>query len=197
MKIIIATQNNHKVEEIKNIAKLYGCNDIEFLPIDKNLNFAPIEDGKTFEENSLIKAKEANRLTGEYTLADDSGLCVEALDGEPGIHSARYADTPQARIDKLLDAIKNSKNRSAKFVCAMTLINPEGEIEFSTRGECFGTISKTQSGKNGFGYDPVFVVKGTGKTMAEMSEDDKNRISHRSLALQEVLNQLKTSEISG
>ncbi len=192
MKIIIATQNNHKVEEIRNIAKLYGRDDIEFLPIDKSLNFAPIEDGKTFEENSLIKAKEANRLTGEYTLADDSGLCVEVLNGEPGIHSARYADTAQARIDKLLDAIKDAKNRSAKFVCAMTLINPEGEIELSARGECFGTISKTQSGKNGFGYDPIFVVKGTGKTMAEMSEDDKNRISHRSRALQEILKQLKT-----
>lgn len=195
MRIIIATQNPHKVEEIKEIAKLFEVRDIEFLPIDKSLNFDPVEDGKTFEENSYIKAKEANRLTGEYTLADDSGLCVEALNGKPGIHSARYADTPQKRIDKLLDAIKNSKNRNAKFVCAMTLINPQGDIEFSSRGECSGSITETQSGKNGFGYDPVFLVKGTDKTMAEMTEEEKNIISHRSLALQKVLSYLKTCKI--
>lgn len=193
MKIIIATQNPHKVEEIKEIANLYGYNNIEFLPIDKSLNFDPIEDGKTFEENSLIKAREANKLTGEYTLADDSGLCVEALNGEPGIHSARYADTPQARIDKLLDAIKTASKRNAKFVCAMTLINPQGEIECLSKGECHGEISTNQSGINGFGYDPVFIVKGTDKTMAEMSEEEKNKISHRSLALQKILQQVKIS----
>ena len=113
MKIIIATQNPHKVEEIKEIAKLYNISGIEFLPIDKSLNFNPVEDGETFEENSIIKAKEANRLTKEFTLADDSGLCVEALNGAPGIHSARYADTAQKRIDKLLDAIKGQTNRNA------------------------------------------------------------------------------------
>lgn len=195
MRIIIATENAHKVEEIKEIAKLFGVQDIEFLPIDKSLNFVPVEDGKTFEENSYIKAKEANLLTGEYTLADDSGLCVETLNGEPGIYSARYAETPQKRIDKLLDAIKNSSNRDAKFVCAMTLINPEGDIEFTSRGECFGSIAETQSGKNGFGYDPIFLVKGTNKTMAEMTEEEKNKISHRSLALQKVLSYLKTCKI--
>lgn len=190
MKIIIATQNPHKVEEIREIANIFNCKNVEFLPIDKSLNFDPIEDGKTFEENSLIKAKEANRLTGEYVLADDSGLCVEALNGEPGIHSARYADTPQARIDKLLENMKNTQNRDAKFVCAMTLINNKGEVEFTTKGECLGEIAETQFGANGFGYDPVFIVKGTGKTMAEMSEEEKNRISHRSLALQKVLSHL-------
>ena len=196
MKIIIATQNPHKIEEIKEIANLFGYKNFEFLPIDKSLNFDPIEDGESFEENSLIKAKEANRLTGEYTLADDSGLCVEALNGAPGIHSARYADTPQARIDKLLDALKFVENRNAKFVCAMTLINPKGEIEFSTKGECLGEIAKTQFGINGFGYDPVFKVKNTNKTMAEMSDDEKNKISHRSLALQKVLAHLDDIYIS-
>ncbi len=190
MKIIIATQNPHKVEEIKEIAKLYNGEDIEFLPIDKSLNFDPIEDGETFEANSLIKAKEANRLTGEYTLADDSGLCVEALNGAPGIHSARYAETPQKRIDKLLDAIKTTPNRKAKFVCALTLVNPKGEVEFTTRGECNGEIAQTQSGTHGFGYDPVFVVENSGKTMADMSEEDKNRISHRSRAIQKLLEYL-------
>lgn len=186
MKIIIATQNPHKVEEIRDIANLFNIHGIGFCPIDKSLNFNPVEDGKTFEENSIIKAKEANRLTKEYTLADDSGLCVEALNGAPGIHSARYADTAQKRIDKLLDAIKNETYRKAKFVCAMTLINPRGEIIFKATGECKGKIALSQSGTHGFGYDPVFLVDGTDKTMADMTEAEKNRISHRSLALQQV-----------
>ena len=191
MKIIIATQNPHKVEEIKEIAKLFNFTGAEFLPIDNSLNFDQVENGATFEENSYIKAKEANRLTGEYTLADDSGLCVNALDGAPGIHSARYAKTPEKRIEKLLEALKNSQDRSAKFVCSMTLINPDGEIVFISRGECLGKIALTRSGVNGFGYDPVFIVDGTEKTMAEMTEDEKNAISHRSLALQKVFDYLK------
>lgn len=191
MRIIIATQNPHKVEEINEIAKLYKIKGIEFLPISKSLKFDPIENGKTFEENSLIKAKEANRLTKEYTLADDSGLCAEALDGAPGIHSARYAETPQKRIDKLLDALKNTQNRKAKFVCAMTLINPEGEVILKTKGECKGSIAYTQSGTHGFGYDPVFIVENTDKTMADMTEEEKNRISHRSLALQKVFSYIQ------
>ena len=190
MKIIIATQNPHKVEEIREIAKLFGYTNFDFQPIDKNLNFAPIEDGETFEANSLIKAKEANRLTKSYTLADDSGLCVDFLDGAPGIYSARYAETPQKRIDKLLEALKSAINRKAKFVCALTLINPSGEIEFSTRGECLGEISKTQSGGNGFGYDPIFLVGDSRKTMADLSEAEKNRLSHRSLAIQKLLRYL-------
>ena len=191
MKIIIATQNPHKVEEIKEIAKLFNIEGIEFLPIDKTLNFNPIENGKTFEENSIIKALEANKLIKEYTLADDSGLCVEALNGAPGIHSARYADTPQKRIDKLLTNLQNTKNRKAKFICAMTLINPNGEIIFKTTGECKGEIAHTQSGANGFGYDPIFIVEQTNKTMADMTEDEKNKISHRSLALQKVFEYIK------
>lgn len=191
MKIIVATGNPHKTEEIKQIAEIYGFSEFEFLPIPKELNFDPIENGKTFEENSLIKAQEANRLTGEITLADDSGLCVEALAGAPGIHSARYADTPQKRIDKLLNAMKNAPQRSAKFVCAMTLLDKDGSILFTDRGECFGEIAKNQSGSHGFGYDPIFIVKDTKKTMAEMNEEEKNRISHRSLALQKVFAYLK------
>ncbi len=185
MKITFATGNPHKLQEIKEIA---GDTIFEFvLPPE---GFDPIENGTTFEENSLIKAREAARLSGMISLADDSGLCVEALNGEPGIHSARYAETPQKRIDKLLDAIINSDNRKAKFVCAMTLVSPSGEILFQTRGECNGEIARKQFGTNGFGYDPVFIVEGTNKTMAEMSENDKNLISHRGKALQKVLNYL-------
>lgn len=193
MKIIIATQNPHKLEEIREIARLFGVSGVDFEAIDSSLDFDPVEDGKTFEENSLIKAKEANRLTHAYTLADDSGLCVDALGGAPGIHSARYAETPQKRIDKLLDALKGETNRKAKFVCAITLINPSGEVEFTARGECKGEIALSQSGTRGFGYDPVFLVDGTSKTMADMSEDEKNKISHRSLAMQKLFEYIKES----
>ncbi len=188
MKIVFATGNAHKLKEIQEIAKDTG---IEFiLPGD---GFNPIENGETFEENSLIKAKEAARVSGKISLADDSGLCVDALKGAPGIHSARYAETPQARIDKLLNAIKGKTLRNAKFVCAMTLVDENGNILFQTRGECLGKIAEKQSGINGFGYDPIFLTKDTDYklTMAEMSEEEKNQISHRGRALRKVLEYLQ------
>ena len=189
MKIVFATGNAHKLKEIQEIAKDTG---IEFiLPGD---GFNPIENGETFEENSLIKAKEAARVSRKISLADDSGLCVDALNGAPGIHSARYAETPQERIDKLLNAINGKTVRSAKFVCAMTLVDKNGNILFQTRGECFGEIAEKQSGINGFGYDPIFLTKNTDYklTMAEMSEEEKNQISHRGRALRDVLKFLET-----
>ena len=130
------------------------------------------------------------------SLADDSGLCVEALNGAPGIYSARYADSPQERIDKLLSVLKDTDNRNAKFVCAMTLVDKNGNILFQTRGECFGQIAYKQSGVNGFGYDPVFLTKDTDykQTMAEMSEEEKNKISHRGRALRKVLEFLNTKK---
>ena len=191
MKIVFATSNEHKLKELNGIVKSFGItNDIEFiLPPE---GFDPVEDGKTFEENSYIKAKEANRLTGMISLADDSGLCVESLNGAPGIYSARYADTPQARIDKLLKAVEPFDNRRAKFVCAMTLVGKNGEILFKTTGECLGEISREQCGSGGFGYDPIFLVNGKdGLTMAELSEIEKNQISHRGHALISVLNFIK------
>ena len=139
--IVFATGNSHKLQEINEIAKGTG---IEFvLPPD---SFNPNENGTTFEENSLIKAQEASRLSKMISLADDSGLCVEALNGAPGIYSARYADSPQERIDKLLSVLKDTDNRNAKFVCAMTLVDKNGNILFQTRGECFGQIAYKQIG---------------------------------------------------
>ena len=182
MKIVFATGNPHKLKEIKEIA---GDTDIEFvLPAE---GFNPVENGETFEENSLIKAKEAARVSKMISLADDSGLCVEALNGAPGIHSARYADTPQARIDKLLNAVKPYENRKAEFVCAMTLVDENGNLLHSATGICKGEIAKEQSGNGGFGYDPIFIVDGKNKTMAELSNVEKNEISHRGRALRKIL----------
>lgn len=186
MKIVFATSNPHKLQELQKITETFGVKDIEFILPPKG--FDPIEDGKTFEENSLIKAKEASRLTGMPALADDSGLCVDVLDGAPGIYSARYADTPQARIDKLLKVLDGKENRRAKFVCAMTLVGERGEVLYSVKGECFGKIAHSQAGSGGFGYDPIFLVDDKdGKTMAELSAEDKNLISHRGQALRHVL----------
>lgn len=182
MKIVFATGNPNKLKEIQEIA---GDTDIEFISPAEGFN--PVENGKTFEENSYIKAKEAARVSKMMSLADDSGLCVEALNGAPGLYSARYADTSQARINKLLKELEPHKNRNAKFVCAMTLVDENGEIIFQTTGECQGKIAYKQAGTGGFGYDPVFLVENTPKTMAEMSEEEKNEISHRGRALRKVI----------
>ena len=182
IKIVFATGNPHKLQEVNEIAKGSG---IEFiLPPD---NFNPVEDGKTFEENSLIKAKEASNVSGKISLADDSGLCVEFLNGQPGIHSARYDSTPQKRIDKLLKNMADTDNRKAKFVCVMTLTDKDGNFLHQVIGECRGQIAKKQSGLNGFGYDPIFLVDGYNITMAEMSEELKNKISHRANALSKMI----------
>ena len=182
MKIVLASSNEHKVKEINEISLGEG---IEFILPPPG--FDPIEDGDTFEENSLIKAKEAWKLTKTWTLADDSGLCIDSLCGKPGIHSARYAETPQKRIERVLKEMDGIENRNAHFACCMTLINPEGNVEFSCTGVCEGSITFEARGKNGFGYDPIFLVENSSKTMAELSDDEKNHVSHRFRALREVL----------
>ena len=187
MKIVLASSNEHKVKEINAIVDGLG---VEFMLPPKG--FDPIEDGETFEENSLIKAKAAWELGKTWTLADDSGLCIDALNGAPGIHSARYAETPQARIDRVLNEMQGVANRSARFKCCMTLLNPEGKVVFAYTGVCEGSIIEGQRGVNGFGYDPIFLVDGTNRTMAELSEEEKNEISHRGRALKEVIKYLKT-----
>lgn len=214
MKIVLASSNEHKVKEINAIVQKshserseesqgYGDSSVDNQPQNDSIiefilppkGFDPIEDGETFEENSLIKAQEAWKLGKTWTLADDSGLCIDALDGAPGIHSARYAETPQKRIDRVLNEMKGVENRTARFKCCMTLLNPQGEIALSYTGICEGSIIREQRGINGFGYDPIFLVAGTDKTMAELSEEEKNEISHRGKALKEVLKYLSNIRI--
>ena len=185
MEIVLASSNKHKVQEINDIVSGTG---IKFmLPPE---GFDPDETGKTFEENSYIKAIEAWKLSKTWTLADDSGLCIDALDGKPGIYSARYAETPQLRIERVLKEMDGIENRNAHFTCAMTLINPEGKIAFKYQGICEGSITNEPYGINGFGYDPIFRLKGRKETMAELSEEEKNKVSHRSVALNAVLDYL-------
>lgn len=182
MKIVFATSNPHKLHELNEICAGSG---IEF--VSPNEGFAPVENGSTFQENSLIKAKEAFRVSKTYCLADDSGLCVDALNGAPGLYSARYAGTQDEKIEKLLGELKGIEDRKAKFVCCVTLLDNKGEMIFQTIGECQGSIVKERKGINGFGYDPIFKPDNYDCTIAELSEEEKNKISHRGNALKNFL----------
>ena len=192
MKIVLGSSNPHKVKEINEIvASVSNGNKIEFiLPPD---GFDPDETGTTFAENSLIKAKAAWELSHNWSLADDSGLCIDALGGNPGIYSARYAETAQKRIERVLRELNGVENRNANFICCMTLINPQGEVVLACEGICEGKIINEAKGANGFGYDPIFLPNGYNKTIAELPEDEKNRISHRSKALIKVIEFLKAN----
>lgn len=184
IKIVIATSNPHKLQEINEIN---SNQNIEFEVI--NGNFDPVENGKTFAENARIKAKEAAKITKTYCLADDSGLCVDFLNGNPGIYSARYAQTPALRIEKLLKNMQSTtaSQRKAHFTCYMVLVDSSGNILHEEEGKVFGHIANATKGQNGFGYDPVFYLEEYGKTMAELPEEEKNRISHRANALKPML----------
>ena len=190
MKITLATGNAHKVEEINLIAKNFG---IEFVLPEGE--FDPVEDGTTFLENAYCKALCASKSgKTELYLADDSGLCVDALNGAPGLKSARYAPTADERIDKLLKAlegVKDNGDRTAHFTCAMVIVNKKGEVLFEVQKDCNGRIMKERKGKGGFGYDPVFFVNSENKGMAELTADEKARVSHRAQSLNCVLRWLK------
>lgn len=188
MKITLATSNPHKVIEINLIAQSF---DVEFVLPEGDFN--PVEDSDNFLGNAKCKVLEAVKSGNtELYLADDSGLCVDALNGEPGIYSARYAETPDKRIDKLLKNLEGVKDRNAKFICAMVVADKEGKILFETQGRCDGYIMQERRGTNGFGYDPVFYVNKYQKGMAELLPEEKALVSHRSIALNNVLNWLKS-----
>lgn len=187
MRIIAATQNKHKIEEIQAITREFNMEVIskgEVCIPDIEI----VENGKTFEENSEKKAREIMMLSGETTIADDSGLMVDALGGEPGVISARFAgeDGNDAKNnEKLLSLLSEvePENRTARFVSVITLMYNDGK-KIVARGECEGHILYKERGSNGFGYDPLFVPLGYDKTFAELSAGEKNKISHRAIALQ-------------
>ena len=187
MTVVAATQNRHKIEEIEAITKEFDINIISRQEAGVP-DIEIVEDGTTFEENSYKKAFEIMKLTGMPSVADDSGLAVDALDGAPGIYSARFSGLDgddKANNRKLLELLKDvtMEKRTARFVSVITLIFPDGKT-IVCRGECEGHIMFEESGSNGFGYDPVFYVPEQGKTFAELSPEEKNAISHRARALQ-------------
>ena len=186
MKVILASKNKHKLEEISKITEKFGFELI--LQAQLGVDIDVEETGTTFEENSLIKAEAVMKATGMAAMADDSGICVEALNGEPGVYSARYGFDETlddwGRLQLLLknmEAVPDGK-RQAKFVCVITMVTPEGET-IQARGEIHGELLREPHGENGFGYDPIFYYPPFGMTTAEMSSEDKNQVSHRANAL--------------
>ena len=194
MKVVLASQNKHKLEEISKITAKF---DMELvLQSDLGVQIDVEETGTTFEEHSLLKAKAVMEATGLPALADDSGIAVDALNGEPGVYSARYGgDESLDDWGRLLLLLKNTEHvpdgqRQAKFVSVITMVTPEGRV-IQARGEIHGELTREARGENGFGYDPIFYYPPLGKTTAELSPEEKNQVSHRAKALKIFYEKLK------
>ncbi|MBO7303628.1 MAG: RdgB/HAM1 family non-canonical purine NTP pyrophosphatase [Clostridia bacterium] len=181
MKLIIASNNQHKILEIKNIL---GDRFSEIISLkEANISHEVVEDGNTFMENAYKKAKEISDMCGVAALADDSGICVDALGGAPGIYSARFSGgSDDDNNALLLEKLRGVSNRGAHYTCAMSLVFPDGKEIFS-EGYMYGDITEAPVGDGGFGYDPLFIPTGESRTVAEMSAEEKNAISHRANAL--------------
>ena len=188
--IVLATTNKGKTREIKELLKDF--------PIDiKNLDdFGPIpeviEDGKTFDDNAYKKASFTAKVLGHPAMADDSGLCVEALDGAPGVYSARYAGenaSDEDNVNKMLADLEGKENRNAAFQCVISIAVPTGAA-LTYEGECKGIITKEPVGNNGFGYDPLFFYPELNKTFAQLTIEEKGQVSHRGKALKEITNEM-------
>jgi XTP/dITP diphosphohydrolase len=192
-KIVLGTKNKGKLSEFK---ALLADEDITFFSWrDYDYSFSVIEDGKTFWENALKKAELTARITNEVSIADDSGLEVQYLNQCPGIFSARYAGPNASDEENNLKVLKKLENvplieRGARFVCALVIYSPDGKWDW-VEGECKGLIIDSFRGENGFGYDPLFLVPDLGKTFAELGQEEKNRISHRTRAVEKLRPLLK------
>jgi XTP/dITP diphosphohydrolase len=184
--LVVATGNPGKVKEMQ--AYLEGLPwELTLKPKDLEVD----ETGQTFAENACLKASQVAQATRQWAIADDSGLAVAALNGAPGIYSARYAETDAACIDRLLRELGDTTDRNAQFVCAIAVAQPDGAIVLQAEGTCPGTILHARRGDGGFGYDPVFFVPKYNLTFAEMPAELKNTISHRGQAFEVLLPQLQ------
>ena len=194
MKVVLASHNPHKLKEISKITEKFGFELV--LQSDLGVDIDVEETGSTFEENSFQKAEAVMKATGLPALADDSGIAVDALNGEPGIYSARYGfDETLDDWGRMMLLLKNTKHvpdgqRQAQFVCVITFITPEGQT-IQARGEIHGELTREPRGENGFGYDPIFYYPPFGKTTAEVSPEEKNAVSHRGVALQKFYEKMK------
>ena len=193
-KLILATSNKDKAREIAEI--LDGTPFVVTTMKEEGFDPDIVEDGKTFEENALIKARAVHALAeGAYVMADDSGLCIDALDGAPGIYSARFCgedSTYPEKFAKIFEMLKDvpEEKRTAKFVCSIAVVRPDGS-EFTVRGEVCGVLHEKPMSDGGFGYDPIFYVPEFGMTTAQMTKDQKNSISHRGKASRAMAEKLK------
>ncbi|MBQ8380581.1 MAG: RdgB/HAM1 family non-canonical purine NTP pyrophosphatase [Clostridia bacterium] len=193
MKLLIASNNKHKIKEIKAIL---GEKFEEILSIgEAGIDHETVEDGNTFMENAEKKAREIAKISGFASLADDSGICVDHLGGAPGIYSARFAGESgghaddEANNDLLLKKLEGVKDRAAHYTCAMVIAYPDGRV-VSAEGYMYGEILTERHGTGGFGYDPIFKPEGYSVSVGEISDEEKNKISHRSKALAALLAKL-------
>ena len=189
MKLVLATKNAGKVVEFRRILEELGATDLEVVGLDAFPEISDIEEtGKTFEENSLLKARTISKLTGLPALADDSGICVDALDGAPGLYSARYSGNGDtANNQKLLDALRDvpDAKRTAYFICVAAFVRPDG-FEKVEEGRFYGKIMHEVVGSGGFGYDPLFQPDGLNCSSAQLTAEEKDAISHRGKAMRAI-----------
>ncbi|WP_243291271.1 XTP/dITP diphosphatase [Bacillus sp. FJAT-47783] len=188
--IVIATKNAGKVREFKEMLEPKGFQVLSLLDFDQNIDVE--ETGTTFVENAVLKAETISKMIGKPVIADDSGLAIDALNGEPGVYSARYAGAEkndQQNIEKVLQKLKGVPNdeRTARFHCVLAVAHPEKET-ITVEGTCEGFITEEPIGENGFGYDPIFYVPSKSKSMAQLHKTEKNTISHRANALKKLEN---------
>lgn len=184
--LVVATGNPGKLQEMQAYLA-----DLDWELTLKPAELEIQETGDTFAANACLKASQVAQVTENWAIADDSGLQVDALNGAPGIYSARYGKTDQERISRLLKELGDFKNRQAQFVCAIAIARPDGTITLQAEGHCHGEILHAPCGSAGFGYDPIFYVPAYQMTFAEMPPDLKHKISHRGQAFQNLLPQLK------
>ncbi len=184
-KLIVATSNPGKIREMAEYLRGLAW-ELELKPQELEIT----ETGTTFMANARLKASEVAKALGEWAIADDSGLAVKALNGAPGIYSARYGNTDAERITRLLTALGDNPQRQAEFLCAIAIARPDGTIALETEGVCPGEILRETRGEGGFGYDPIFYVPELQQTFAQMSPETKNRVSHRGRAFAQLLPEL-------
>jgi XTP/dITP diphosphohydrolase len=184
-KLVVATGNPGKLREMQLYLEALGW-DLQLKPPELEIE----ETGDTFTENACLKASEVAKATGEWAIADDSGLQVDALNGAPGVYSARYGETDTERIERLLGELGNELNREAQFVCVVAIARPDGAIALQAEGICRGEILRAPRGTGGFGYDPIFYLPEPGLTFAEMKPEMKRQYSHRGKAFESLLPQL-------
>jgi XTP/dITP diphosphohydrolase len=189
-KLIVATSNVGKIPELQEYLTDLAV-ELYLKPQELEIE----ETGTTFLENACLKAAQVAQALGEWSIADDSGLAVDALGGAPGVYSARYGKDDQERIDRLLRELGDSRQRQAQFICAIAIADPTGSIVITAEGKCAGEISLAPRGSNGFGYDPIFYVPSQQQTFAEMTTQVKNHLSHRGKAFQILLPRLSELQL--